>query len=86
MIIIYNISQNNYTYENSSYIISAWNGKVIGYWDINKDLLKNNNLLMKLYIINATNNLVPFNFTKSSFDKTNRRKSSNFAEVTKSDH
>ena len=86
MIIIYNISQNNYTYENSSYIISAWNGKVIGYWDINKDLLKNINLLMKLYIINASNSLLPFHFTKSSFDKTNRRKSSNFVEVIKSDH
>ena len=67
----YNISQNNYIYENSPYIISAGNDKVIRYWDINKDLLNNNNYLMKSYIINAPNNLITCHFTKGSFDKTN---------------
>ena len=63
-------SQNNYIYENSPYIISAGNDKVIRYWDINKDLLNNNNYLMKSYIINAPNNLITCQFTKGSFDKT----------------
>ena len=69
----YNISQTNYIYENSSYIISAGNDKVIRYWDINKDLINNNNnnYLMKSYIINAPNNLIQCHFTKGSFEKTN---------------
>ena len=82
MIIIYNISQNNYSYEKTLCIISAWNDKIMRYLDIKKVFLKNNNLLMKSYIIYVTNNLVPFHFTKSSFDKTNRRKSSNFISIT----
>ena len=41
------------------------------YWNNNKDILKNNNLLMKSYIIYAQNNLVSCYFTKGSFDKTN---------------
>ena len=36
---------------------------------------------MKSYIINAPNNLVACYFTKSSFDKANRRKCCNFAAV-----
>ena len=44
MIIIYNISQNNYTYENSSYIIYAGNDKIMRYWNIKKDFFQNNNL------------------------------------------
>ena len=66
----YTMSQNNYIYENSTYIISAGNDKVLRYWDINKDLLNNNNYLMKSYIINAPNNLSICQFTKCSFDKT----------------
>ena len=67
----YTISQNNYIYENSPYIISAGNDKVIRYWDINKDLINNNNYLLKSYIINAPNNLSACEFTKTFFDNTN---------------
>ena len=67
----YNTTQYNYIYENSPYIISAGNDKVIRYWDINKDLMNINNYIMKSYIINAPNNLSSCEFTKGSFENTN---------------
>ena len=66
----YSLIQNNYIYDNSPYIISAGNDKVIRYWDIYKDII-NNNYPLKSYIINAPNNLTTCQFTKGSFEKTN---------------
>ena len=63
-------SQNNYSYYNAPYIISAGNDKVIRYWDISKDNL-NVNYSKKSYIINAPNNINYCSFTKGFFDKTN---------------
>ena len=65
----YSISQNNYIYENSPYIISAGNDKVIRYWDLSKDLANNN--LNKSYIINAPDNLNRCHFTKGALNRTN---------------
>ena len=61
-------SQNNYIYDNSPYIISAGNDKVIRYWDISKDTTNNN--IIKSYIINAPNNLTTCQFTKGFFERT----------------
>ena len=60
---------NNYLYDNSPYIISAGNDKVIRYWDISKDNL-NTNFSKKSYIINAPNNINYCQFTKSTFENT----------------
>ena len=64
----FSLSQNNYIYENSPYIISAGNDKVIRYWDISKDTTNNN--IIKSYIINAPNNLTTCQFTKGTFERT----------------
>jgi len=66
----YSLTQNNYSYYNAPYIISAGNDKVIRYWDISKDNL-NANYSKKSYIINAPNNINYCLFTKGYFDKTN---------------
>ena len=65
----YSLTQNYYVYDNSPYLISAGNDKVIRYWDITKDNL-NNNCSKKSYIINAPNNINFCQFTKGVFDKT----------------
>ena len=67
----YDISQNNYIHENFLYIIPSDNGKIIKYWNINKELQKNYNLLLKSYIIYSPYNLVTCHFTKDSFEKAN---------------
>ena len=63
----YSLTQNYYTYDNSPYIISAGNDKVIRYWDLSKD---NVNHPKKSYIINAPNNINVCKVTKGIFDRT----------------
>ena len=65
----YSLGQNNYIYDNSPYIISAGNDKVIRYWDLSKDYL-NVNYSKKSYIINAPNNINFCQVTKGIFDRT----------------
>ena len=65
----YSLTQKTYEYDNSPYIISAGNDKVIRYWDISKDNL-NMNCSKKSYIINAPNNINFCQFTKGNYDKT----------------
>ena len=66
----FSFSKDNNIYENTPFIISAGNDKVIRYWDISKDMINNNNL-NKSYIINAPNNLNSCQFIKGNFDRTN---------------
>ena len=63
-------NNNNYLYENSPYIISAGNDKVIRYWDISKENPNYNHSKKTSYIINAPNNINFCQFTKDTFDNT----------------
>ena len=56
-------------YDNCSYLLSAGNDMTIRYWDITREGINNNE--KKSYLVNAPNNLTYYNFTKSSFNKTN---------------
>jgi len=42
---------------------------IIRYWDITREDTNNNE--KKYFIVNAPNNLIYCNFSKSNFDKTN---------------
>ena len=65
----HSVVKNYYTYDNSPYIISAGNDKVIRYWDLSKDNL-NLNYSKKSYIINAPNNINFCQVTKGVFERT----------------